>query len=342
MFVAGWSFTNKCNLRCIHCYNASGKAHCDEMSTEQAKKIAQKLIDFGIDAVNFGGGECPLRPDFIEICGMLHKAGIKISLTTNGTTLKLVKNHLHLFHDVGVSIDFADEKNHDAFRGVPGTYKKAVKATRFFVKKGMDTEIVTCITSMNCSKKEMQKMYDLAKSIGVDYWRLNRYRPTGRNNTDKLTLTPDDLRKSYSFLNKHVKNMTVPDPLFAIFSTPAAKCPCGSTSFRIQANGDVTPCVFLKVSGGNILENSIQEILDSPVFRQIRNRDLSKTKCSGCKHWQTCRGGCAGNAYLVHGTFNKPDPLCWKNDEWNVHEKYLCTAYVPIRRRSNARKTAQA
>ena len=135
-----------------------------------------------------------------------------------------------------------------------------------------------------------------------------------------------------SFLEKLVnKDFTIPDPLFNIFGKTASECPCGKSSFRIQPNGDVSPCVFLKVSGGNILESSIEDILDSEVFKAIKNRDLSGTKCESCNLKSKCNGGCAGAAYIEHGTFNKPDPLCWYNPRWNVHEKYLCTVYVPIR-----------
>ena len=335
MFVAGWSFTNQCNLKCRHCYNASGKKHLDELTNEQAKEVARKLIDFKVDAVNFGGGECPLRDDFFEISEMLYNAGIKLSLTTNGLEYQRTMPHLHLFHDIGVSIDFADEQKHDYLRGKEGAYKSAIDAVKYYVSKGVDTEIVSCITKLNSSDEELRKMYDLAISLDVNYWRLNRYRPTGRKgDIDLLKLEPSDLMRAYSFLEKQIdKDFTIPDPLFNIFGKKSAPCPCGRTSFRIQPNGEVSPCVFLKLNGGNILDKSIEEILDSDIFRQIRNRDLSGTKCDSCNLAEKCKGGCAGAAYIENGTFNAPDPLCWHEPDWNVHEKYLCTAYVPIKGR---------
>ena len=89
--------------------------------------------------------------------------------------------------------------------------------------------------------------------------------------------------------------------------------------------------VFLGLSGGNLLTKSLQDILNSDIFKQIRNRDLSGTKCESCTFKNSCKGGCAEAAYLEYKTFNMPDPLCWYNEEWNVHEKYLCTAYIPIK-----------
>ncbi|MBI5871584.1 radical SAM protein [archaeon] len=172
MLIVGWSYTSACNLRCIHCYNASGKPRPDELNFEECRRIAKKLIDEGVDAVNFGGGECPLKEGFFSICEMLHKAKIKISLTTNGTTYKTIIPHLSLFHDIGVSLDFADEKKHDEFRGVKGCFNDAIDAIKSFVEQGVNTEVVTCITKRNSTKEESQKIYNLAKSIKVRYWRI--------------------------------------------------------------------------------------------------------------------------------------------------------------------------
>lgn len=346
--VAGWSLTRKCNLRCIHCYSSSGQRDKDELTLEEAIKVADKLKEANVAAVNFGGGECCLRDDFIDLCKYLNKLDIKISYTTNGLTFGRIEPYLNLFHDIGVSIDFGNPEKHDKFRGIKGTFDKAVSTLEKLVANSVDTEIVTCITKMNCSTEEMSKMYNLAKSIGVDYWRLNRFRSNGRGkeNENKLALTKEDLKNAYDFLASKINNnITVSDPLFraaygGIYSVEGD--PSGFTAFRIQANGEVTPSVFLTESGGNVKEDSIDKIFSSPIFMSIRNR-VAKEKCVECESYTHCRGGDAGASYLKYGHFNGSDPLCWlePNEKrplvfkqtpyrWNVHEMYLCTLYIPI------------
>jgi radical SAM protein with 4Fe4S-binding SPASM domain len=352
--VAGWSLTNTCNLKCIHCYNASGKRAKDELNLEEALMVADKLKAANVAAVNFGGGECCLRKDFIEICEYLKKLDIKISYTTNGTTFKIIEPYLDLFHDIGVSIDFADKKRHDGFRGVPGTFDKATSAIKTLVEKGVGNEIVTCITKLNCSDKELQKLYDYAVENGVDYWRLNRFRANGRgaDNLNYLALSKTDLKNAYQFLANRITNsVSVPDPIFrAAFGGHYSieGDPSGFTAFRIQPNGEVTPSVFLTISGGNIKEKSLQEILDSPIFREIRNRK-PRGKCETCSSYYHCKGGDAGASFLEYGHFDGPDPMCWLEPnekrpvprkyvpkDWNVHEMYLCTVYVPIKKTHGA------
>lgn len=348
MLVAGWSFTKKCNLKCIHCYNSSGEKRPDELSLEESYRIADKLKKAGIVAVNFGGGECCLRKDFINLCKYLKKLGIKISYTSNGTTFKLIEPYLDLFHDVGISIDFGDAKKHDWFRGMPGTFDQAVSAVKKLVAKGIDNEIVTCLTKLNCSEKELKKIYNLAKSLNVDYWRLNRFRTNGRGKKNYyLKLNKNDLRKAYNFLAKHMNDsVSTPEPIFrSAFGGKYSITgdPSGFTAFRIQPNGEVSPSVFLTESGGNIKKTSVEEIMNSKMFKAIRERK-PKGKCKSCPSYFHCRGGDAGASFLQYGHFNGPDPLCWLNpkqkrpqaiksvsEKWNVHEKYLCTLYVPIK-----------
>lgn len=345
MLVAGWSLTKACNLNCIHCYNASGKRDKNELTLEECYGVVDKLKEAGVVAVNFGGGECALRRDFIDLCKYIKQRGILISYTTNGTTFPIIKEHLDLFHDVGVSIDFADEKKHDWFRGREGTYKKAIEALKHLVKKKVNNEIVTCLTKLNCSEKELQKLLNLAKELRVGEWRLNRFRSNGRGikNESLLKLTKEDLKKAYTFLNKFKdENVLTPEPLFRAafggkYYTPGD--PSGFTSFRIQPNGEVSPSVFLSESGGNIRNSSVKEIMNSKIFRKIRNRK-PQGKCKHCPEYFHCKGGDAGASYLEYRHFNGPDPLCWiehkieqgLNKDWNVHELYLCTLYVPIKK----------
>jgi radical SAM protein with 4Fe4S-binding SPASM domain len=347
MLVAGWSLTNMCNLKCVHCYNASGKRMPDELTTTEALAVVKKLKKAGVVAVNFGGGECCLRPDFIRICSAIRKQGIKISYTTNGTTYSRIKNNLGLFDDIGVSIDFADAGVHDAFRGVPGTFNAAISTIKELVQKGVDTEIVTCLTKQNSPVRELQKMLDLCKSLKVNYWRLNRFRAHGRGFENKqLALSKDDLKNAFAFLAKHMHaKVSVPEPLFRAAyggNYSISGDPSGNSAFRIQVNGNVTPSVFLDISGGNIKERAVAEIFSSPIFRRIRNRK-ALGKCRKCASYYHCSGGDAGASYLVYGHFNGPDPLCFLYpsmrrqepvkcipEKWNVHEMYLCTLYVPI------------
>ncbi len=75
-----------CNLRCLHCY-AAGQTHADEkeLSTEEWKKILDKLKLIGIPQVTFTGGEPTLRKDLVELID--YAKWFVTRLNTNGIKL---------------------------------------------------------------------------------------------------------------------------------------------------------------------------------------------------------------------------------------------------------------
>lgn len=349
--VVGWSLTKLCNLRCIHCYGASGQCQDDELSFSECINVVDKLKEADVAAINFGGGECALREDFINLCKYIYDKEIKISYTTNGTNAAFsrIRDHLGLFHDIGVSIDFANSDEHDKFRARQGVFNEASKTLECLVKNKVDNEIVTCLNKKNSDKTHLKQLYNFANDLGVDFWRLNRFRANGRGkeNEFELALTQEELKRAYTFLNQYTSNENiVSEPLFRAafggkYCIPGD--PSGVSAFRIQSNGEVTPSVFLSISGGNIKNNSIDKILNSETFSAAKNRK-SSGKCINCPAYEHCRGGDSGASFLAYGHFNGPDPLCWLKEgevspniekiiprQWNVHELYLCTLYLPIK-----------
>ena len=91
---------------------------------------------------------------------------------------------------------------------------------------------------------------------------------------------------------------------------------CGSY-FVIEYNGDVFPCDFFVTKEwflGNILENSIDELLMHPKHIEFtRLRSLERAECKTCRWLGFCERGCIKFRY------------CPEMDYTSLN--YLCTAY---------------
>jgi radical SAM protein with 4Fe4S-binding SPASM domain len=75
----------------------------------------------------------------------------------------------------------------------------------------------------------------------------------------------------------------------------------------------VYPCTFLPIKVGNIREQTLIDIWrNSPVLRELRNREFLKGKCRECGYRETC-GGCRGRAYACSGDYLETDPICMKD-----------------------------
>jgi radical SAM protein with 4Fe4S-binding SPASM domain len=78
----------------------------------------------------------------------------------------------------------------------------------------------------------------------------------------------------------------------------------------IRPNGDVTPCPYLPVYGGNLRNDSLSAIWhDSDVFRRIRQRDELGGRCGPCEFHRMC-GGCRARAFGLTGDIMAEDPWC--------------------------------
>ena len=78
--------TNRCNLRCGHCY---GERHAGtgELPLELLEKVLGEGKECGIDHLSFTGGEPTLHRAFAEIVRRVADAGYTFGFVSNGSTL---------------------------------------------------------------------------------------------------------------------------------------------------------------------------------------------------------------------------------------------------------------
>ena len=95
--------TNKCNLKCIHCYNESD-VHCDNiMSLTDFYKVVDYLIRNRVSKIQITGGEPFLNKDILKqmLDYVIGKFSF-IEIFTNGTLITdewfeyLLKNDIHI------------------------------------------------------------------------------------------------------------------------------------------------------------------------------------------------------------------------------------------------------
>ena len=99
-------------------------------------------------SMNFGGGEPLLRKDLLRISEFASRCGLRISMNSNGYLIDREKaEELKKcgFSKIGISIDSHLAEVHDDFRGVRGSYEKAVKALSYLNEAGIETSISTVI-----------------------------------------------------------------------------------------------------------------------------------------------------------------------------------------------------
>lgn len=125
--------TARCNLRCVMCKYGRGLAP-PELDGARFADLMDELAGLGCRKVHFSGGEVLARRDFEQIAGRAAAAGMKVTLTSNLTLLTKERAKAlmrHKISSVSTSLDGADAKTHERVRGVPGAFKKTLRAMKY-------------------------------------------------------------------------------------------------------------------------------------------------------------------------------------------------------------------
>ena len=123
-------------------------------------------------------------------------------LLSNGTLLtkeNVQKLKQAKVNYVDVSIDGASAKTHDEFRGVPGTFDKAVAGLKNCVEADLCVCIATTVGKNNL--EEMPAIIDLAEEIQAERFTYFNFIPTGRGKAHfDQDLSPQEREKVMRYL----------------------------------------------------------------------------------------------------------------------------------------------
>ncbi len=323
-----WELTYACNLSCVHCLSSSGKRDPRELSTQQCKDIIDELERMQVFYVNIGGGEPTVRSDFWELVDYATEHHVGVKFSTNGVRIdKKVAAKLAAsdYVDVQISLDGATAEVNDAVRG-PGSFAMAVRALENLKEAGFkDAKISVVVTRHNIDQLDDFKA--LADNYGATL-RITRLRPSGRGADvwDDLHPTADQQVQLYNWLVAHGERVLTGDSFFHLsgLGEPGALaglnlCGAGRVVCLIDPVGDVYACPFAihdKFLAGNVLTGAgpdapgFQGVWQhSELFRELREPQ-SAGACSGCGHYDACRGGCMAAKFFTGLPTDGPDPEC--------------------------------
>ena len=195
-----WEITYKCNLKCIHCYNASPRS-VNELRDEELLNIADQIARMRVFSVCLSGGEPFLRwKAYIELARYLAEHGVPVATITNGwyVTEKRAKELAKYIAEAQISIDGSVPDVHDKVRGVPGSFERAVRAVKLFKKAGIKVSISTALTRFNID--DFPNVFRLCRELGVKGLRTQHLNITGKAFLNDVGPTKDQYGRLENFL----------------------------------------------------------------------------------------------------------------------------------------------
>jgi len=168
--------TYRCSSHCTTCVMWRRGSTETEMSPDVWKRLAGDLRRAGVSHFEMFGGDALLRPDVLfPFMRGATENGIPCDLVTNGLLMDAEaarETVLSGAKQVAVSIDGVGD-THDAIRGTPGAFDKAVAAVRNLMKAretlskdGRVPQVVINCTVSRANARLLEPLVELAEDLG--------------------------------------------------------------------------------------------------------------------------------------------------------------------------------
>ncbi len=316
--------TDKCNLKCRHCYEETNRDSAENLlRSAEILNILEQFRNFinilhMKGKVYFTGGEPILNPMLYRYISKASSLNLCTMVLSNGTLIdqfrasELSKAGTRI---VQISIDGLEE-THDFIRG-KGSFRKALKGLDCCQNAGINTIVMTTLNRKNMN--ELEGIIRLCIKHNIPRFSLGRLVPIGNGiELFEQVLTKNELLKIFKKIQHFKKkfrnsiHISIHDPLWLTYKghKNSYGCSAGIRGICIIENGDIMPCRRLDMSIGNIRNNSFLEIWNSSCLKHFRTRDNYEGKCKNCKFLKKC-GGCRAIAKAICGSEYGEDPQCF-------------------------------
>lgn len=305
--------TENCQARCISCDYWKSRWQ-DAIDTERAIQLVNEISAAGIRSLRFTGGEPLLRRDFFQVLSKADTSRFKsIIIQTNGLLIKKLHKDINKspITKVAVSVDGLKQTN-DLIRGIQGYFDLALEGIKLLRGK----EVVLSVTLNRISAGELGQLAEVAGSVGaaLEFNILSRSLYflkdadiasmwPGQGEAAEITRFVRDVLQrpahEVEYITRYYNNEAVAEP----------PCVLGYLQVFIISNGDVlTGCYPLKPVG-NILHDSLENILASEAYSR-QAAAMVRRECPGC----TC--GIESSLAMKHGASSAFFQL---SRLWNSH-----------------------
>ncbi|WP_234347342.1 radical SAM/SPASM domain-containing protein [Streptomyces specialis] len=252
--------TRKCQLACVHCYNASGPDGTHGTMTRQDWiNLLDQAAASGVRSVQLIGGEPTMHPDFTDL--VEHALSLRLKVEVFSNMVRLMDTWWELFQREGVSLAtsyYSDQSGqHNAMTGRPSHGRTRTNIAKA-VQLGIPLRVGIIVGSDQ--QRAVQARREL-EALGVRNVHIDRVRPFGRGAQGS---------------DQDAGNLCGQ---------------CGTGKAAIGPTGEVSPCVFSGWLGvGNVRDTPLAAILSGIAMARANDTIRGATKSGQCDP------GCEPNA----------------------------------------------
>ncbi len=269
--------TDACPQHCDYCYNRGRDGRVMDSAT--IIRVIQDLKAMGVFWVGLTGGEPLLNKDIVAIteCAA-DDCAVKL-FTTGSTLTPLLAADLKragLF-SVCVSLDDWREEEHDRARGTRGAFRQALRAIEIFQNTdGLHVGVSAVLSRSAIARDEVEELLRFLIGLGVQEAWLSEAKPSlpAYWNPDGV-ITEADRKKLVSLQDRYNREGRIAVNYLGHFEGKEHfGCNAGHKMIYVDAYGEVSPCVFIPMTFGNVHDKPVREI-----FAAMRRFFPSEESC---------------------------------------------------------------
>lgn len=268
--------TNKCNLKCIHCYAESSPFNELEskIDFEKWKNVLDDSYNLNCRKVQFIGGEPTIYPRLNDLIVYARTIGFEfIEVYTNGTVIN--PEHIRTFIDNDVKVAFSvyghNPEVHEKITNGKGSFKRTMKNIAMVKNSGIEFRI--SVIEMQENEKFIDEIVKFLQSeFGVKDVGIDKLREVGRGKKDS-----DDQ------LSQLCGN-------------------CWQGTLAINSDGEIFPCIFSRFQEIGNVEEGLSNVLNKDELRDFRTkiREIDESRKElvledGCRPVDECNPHCRPN-----------------------------------------------
>lgn len=192
--------TERCQLRCGHCYMGDRLERGLNLPFERAAEIISYCRTLGGQYITFLGGEPTLHEDLPRMVDHALEQGYKqVMINSNGLLERTIDRiDPEKLHYISFSLDGATAETHDQIRS-PKTFNKTVGCIRKTVQAGYPVRLICTISQINIH--EAAAVLTLADELGVKMVNFHVFSEEGIGiKNSSWSLTPQEWIDFYEYL----------------------------------------------------------------------------------------------------------------------------------------------
>ena len=289
-----WEVTQRCHLRCRHCY-LGGEHEPEELGTSEGKDLLGQMAGLGVMFLVITGGEPLLRGDLFDLVDEALGLGFAWKLLTTGTLVDEEQaRRLAERHPMNVDISLHGlEGTHDALTRVPGSFRAATRAMKTLVGLGVRVRAKMNLTPRGL--EDLPAFRELCAGMGVSLSIAAAMLPTfgGEQVDGSLRVSDGELAGYYASC---YKSEAARFGEHRSFEQDELLCNAGRSAFAVSPRGDVRACLSLRRVFGNVRERPLRDIWRSEAMVTASRLVAGEmVDCRACRDARFCYY-CPGSA----------------------------------------------